>query len=1132
MTKSWKWLKRIIWVLSGLFVLLFLAVSFLVYLVNSESYLEGYITENLGVEAKVGELDVSLLSGTINIESSVIGPADNPFIQFESLKAELDYSELWSSRLTVQQVELNQAKLRYPFEFKTQQGKSSEEGDSSLFFDFINVSAIDINNLDFVYEDGLDLIVQNANVKIRDLPVAEEGFLLFEDLSRLVKASTTKVEATIGAVKSDKSQLNQLQLQAHIENEQLIIDDVVSGQSEVTINVLDYSDSQQAQVPNSNSSEKPLDLPFSDVTIRRVMLGKTDLTIQDKETISIRAVEAQFNELLLIKNKKALWLDWPEFYQTQNSHFTVSSKVFQSDLLGYDSLELEGALNNGEFQFPKFKLIKPVVRISDTEGSGEAAKASTDTSIFLPFETATLIDGSIESGTVEVARGAQTHRVSNVDLKLKTIPFILNNRFVLDDQSLDLGSGSSNVQLDSAQYEGAYGRVENVASQIMASGSDVTIKKLNLEKPEIKYVSEVSHEKKSEGSDTESSTFPLNSISIDSVSITGAGFDITANEQNYAGSGIKFNATNLPVYGQSEWLIAKPNQWQKQSDITIDASSLKLPQGTLGSLFLQSTIEDKNALVSRLDLERADISIVAPEGGYTASSAESLPINTIELQNITLNNTNLSYRQAEEDYVVTGADIKLQYLPLVKDGNFITEPQQFMTRSSNRMDIRLEQLDLPQGQVRGIAARGNLQNQDLMLDSLTARSADLTLTVVPADDELTSDKKTLDESPFAFRTVKVGDLKLQNIDVTVSRQVGEEQQLSEINNLYLGATELMLAKNFQTIEQWYSSQLENAFALIALRVEHIKQNQNDIRGLTVTAVQSDQRIRVQPLRFIFNETPLKADWTIELSQQPYKSTFISKFNDLELSKLFEPATERSVTMSGQLDGDIGLVFDGLTQDSIFSSIDGSLLVKNQTPVTIHRLNVNKILRSFLDSQKFGLLDIGGFLLAGPLGLLVSQGVSLQDTVSQLGADEGDTLISALNIEMSLKDGVLTTKDVAAATRKYRFAFNGQINLAKQEFNDFEFDVINEKGCSEYGQTLNGSLSSPEVETFTAAFDAVTGSVIGLIKQGVGLLTGGACSSVYKGVVPHPKEGVEIIPQDRRQIINEDQGEDEDKNNLE
>jgi len=224
MTKSWKWIKRVLWFFLGLLVLLFLAVSILVYVVNSESYLEDYLTDTLGVEAHIGELDVSLLSGTVAISSSTLGPKDNPFLSFESLKGELDYSQLWSSRLTVELLELNNTKARYPFDFQLKSSENAASEETNLPFDYIDVAAIDINNLDFVYSDGFSLEAKGTDIQIRNLPVADSGFLLFEDLDRLVKASHTTVDAKVSALTSDKSQLNDLELYAHIDNKQLIID--------------------------------------------------------------------------------------------------------------------------------------------------------------------------------------------------------------------------------------------------------------------------------------------------------------------------------------------------------------------------------------------------------------------------------------------------------------------------------------------------------------------------------------------------------------------------------------------------------------------------------------------------------------------------------------------------------------------------------------------------------------------------------------------------------------------------------------------------------------------------------------------------------------------------------------------
>lgn len=71
MTKLWKWGKRLLWVLAGLIILLVISVSILVYLINSEAFLEKQIEEQLGMSSQVGELDVSLFSGTVDRKSVV-----------------------------------------------------------------------------------------------------------------------------------------------------------------------------------------------------------------------------------------------------------------------------------------------------------------------------------------------------------------------------------------------------------------------------------------------------------------------------------------------------------------------------------------------------------------------------------------------------------------------------------------------------------------------------------------------------------------------------------------------------------------------------------------------------------------------------------------------------------------------------------------------------------------------------------------------------------------------------------------------------------------------------------------------------------------------------------------------------
>ena len=1157
MTRSWKWLKRILWVLLGFFVLLFLAVSTLVYFLNSESYLEDYLTENLGVEAVIGELDVSLLSGTVNISSSIIGPKDDPFIQFDSLKGELDYSRLWSSKLTVELLQLNNAKVRYPFELNLKQS-NQENQETSLPFDFIDVAAIDVNNLSFEYRGDVSLLAKGASVKVRNIPVAEDGFLLFDDLDRLVKASKTTLEAELETLQSDKTQLNNLTLNAHIDEQRLIIDDITSGKSSITINLLQQpgtptkaSSVATAESPASSSGsdrKQGLELPFSDIVIRTIDLGETDLTIQDKKELSIDAIEAEFSELLIVKDKKALWLDWTAFYEAQDSRLTLSSEAMKSDFLDFATLNLEGELKQGNLTIPELNLKQPTYKLSLDDGDevskGKAiAEPAVSNNWYLPFKSATLQKAIISQGALNLTSNKQQHNVSGIELELNQIPLVVEHQpiFVLD--KLNSGAKAATAALNSASYTGNFGDIKKISTELSLKDSNLAIKDLTFVEPNITYQvdslgegeqAQVEQEPAKEPS--MKSGLPLSEILLDKLVVKSGAAVVEVDGESYATKGLDFEANQIPIYGEAGWVITQPNKWSTKTVANVTIGSVTVPQGSLTSAGLSAEFESNQLNVSKLELGGADLSINVSDTNKEAPSntSEQLPLDYVQLNGVNLRNLNLKYQNDDVEYQIENGNLSLDRYPLIRDSALVSQPLDYLSQGTNQVALNLSSLKIPEGTIDGLELKGALRDKDLLLDYLRTQSADLVFKSSPdsnASEEDSSKEngpnKSKPSNDFALRTIKIGDLKLRGINAELvqesgqesntesSKEPSEESNTITVKNLYLGATEIMLAKNHQTIDQWYGSQLENAFTLIALRVDSIAQRQNDISEIALTAVQDKQVINVQPLRMTVNESPFSAHWTIDLSKQPYQSTYTSDFNSLSLEKLIEPANDESIAMSGQLQGEIDVSFEGLDGETFLSSLDGEIFVRNQSLVTIERLNINKVIRSFLDSQEFGLLDIGGFLLAGPLGLLASQGVSLQDTIGQLGADKGDTKIPNLNIDMNIKDGLLITKDVAVATDKYRFAFNGEVILDKQEFKDFDFDIINKKGCREYGQTLNGSITSPEIETFTAAFDAVTGSVIGLFKQGVGLITGGACSAVYEGVVPHPEKGAEIIPEDKR-----------------
>lgn len=1010
MTILWKWSKRLLWVLAGLFVLLILSVSILVYLINSESFLEKQIQEQLGMNSQVGELDVSLFSGTVSISKTRIGPEDNPAITFEQLTAQISYSGLFSS-LLIDSIELDKAVIRYPFDYQLAESREAEvnNDNEAFFFEQLNVSEIRINSSDFVFNDDVYLEAKGINLVVSELPVAQRSIFLFTHLTDFFKQSNTTIVADIEQFKTDKSSLSQVNLKAEVIDSDVVIQELSSASADINIELTDNqtSNANTANQTSGNSQvSQASNLPFKDLLIEKIDIGTTNFKLQGSYELAVEDFQAHFTELILVKDKAPLWVDWEEFYRQQNSRYSLSSKALTSSMLSYDQLELDGELNGSAFNIKQMMIAQPLVSYS----SGEQTETTEATESEVP------------------AAGG------NAALRFPFATIMLNQ--------LTVNDGELNLQLD----------------------------------------------------------------------------------DSYTAQAINLQVQQLPIILDHGLVIADPASWPSTVTAKLDASNVSLPQVTAAEFLVEAQSESGKLDVSSVQISDVNLELdfagseQADRGtdSDTASSAVTMPFETIGLHNITVQQFGMVANLEGESIEVDNASIEIADFPLVLEGAMFGLDSLASVNTS--FSITTDRFQTNQLTVSGLSANGNLTESRLVLESVANRSGKLNLDLTNQPEQRESDSKSKASSNLPLQSLVVNKLNIRNFNGDILRLVekinaeGETVSTKEslvITDIDLMASNLSLIKNRQLISQWYESQLQNAFKTLELKVAKAQQDEDIFSDIDIKATQANRKIAVNPLTVNVNDTNLNADWVIDLSQPGYASDFKFDFENLELSQLVRPDNEESIALRGKLSGLADLTFTGLSPEKIFDSMNGQVLIANTEPVQLINLNVNKVLERFLESQEFGLLDIGGFVLAGPAGLLLSQGVSMQGVLSNLGANKGDTMFGQINIDMTIENGVLKTRDVAASTQYYRFAFDGNIDLSIMAFNDFEFMILNDEGCKEYSQTLNGSLSSPEIETFRTAFDAVTGSVVGLLKSGVGLLTGGYCESAYDGKVTHPAEGVEI-----------------------
>ena len=166
-----------------------------------------------------------------------------------------------------------------------------------------------------------------------------------------------------------------------------------------------------------------------------------------------------------------------------------------------------------------------------------------------------------------------------------------------------------------------------------------------------------------------------------------------------------------------------------------------------------------------------------------------------------------------------------------------------------------------------------------------------------------------------------------------------------------------------------------------------------------------------------------------------------------------------------------------------------------------------ISRYFEKSNQISLLDIGAFVLAGPIGIATTKG----SNIGMLGLNtllDTKTAIKQLEMQLDIQKGIAYAKDVAFATGKTRIAAIGAINLNNNAFENFSIGILDSQNCAKYSQAIKGTLTDPKIQvtstTISTAVNLAT-SLFDRFKKGAQTITNTQekCKPFYNGVVKQP-----------------------------
>jgi hypothetical protein len=171
-------------------------------------------------------------------------------------------------------------------------------------------------------------------------------------------------------------------------------------------------------------------------------------------------------------------------------------------------------------------------------------------------------------------------------------------------------------------------------------------------------------------------------------------------------------------------------------------------------------------------------------------------------------------------------------------------------------------------------------------------------------------------------------------------------------------------------------------------------------------------------------------------------------------------------------------------------------------VMIQNYDIDTLLTQFKKSKKLDFVDLGAFVLAGPLGALVTKGIDSGRMTSGFRKNS-TSFISEIRTDVDLSQGVAKSRDVAIATKQHRIAAKGEIDLGSQAFKNFSVALLDSKGCPEYQQRVKGTITHPKIssaETVTNVLGSLLGS---LVKPTQKLLKSSCNTPYYQGKVKHP-----------------------------
>jgi AsmA protein len=259
--------------------------------------------------------------------------------------------------------------------------------------------------------------------------------------------------------------------------------------------------------------------------------------------------------------------------------------------------------------------------------------------------------------------------------------------------------------------------------------------------------------------------------------------------------------------------------------------------------------------------------------------------------------------------------------------------------------------------------------------------------------------------------------------------------------------------------------------------------------------------KIESMKYTLFDSQGSGNASLDISGQIPHVSFVQDIPKLQLANFSKEILKKEL-FEGVLNLHVNLSTSLGTQEKIKKDLQGVILADGKG-IGIKGYDLDKLLNGYDKSQNIDAVDIGSFLVAGPVGFALSKSSDGAQVYSAVKG--GATLIKHVHTKLDFKNHIGNLSDVALATGKSRVALKGTLNMVSEKI-AIKVGILDAKGCAKYSQSIGGSFSKPKVEVDEGTVKTVinmASSLLGKSKDLLGVKSNTKCSIFYNGVVKQP-----------------------------